>query len=59
VGLGAFAPVPNRVEQLRIEASQAGQVLGVHLVGLSFVSVDKPCLAGVGYEDLVATLLEH
>ena len=27
VGMGVFAPVPDRVEQLRIEASQAGQVL--------------------------------
>ena len=59
MGRGVFASVLERVQQLRIKACQAGQILGIHLVGLSFVGVDEPCLAGVGYEDLVATLLEH
>ena len=35
MGLRAFAPVPNRVQQLRIEACKASQVLGVYLVGLA------------------------
>ena len=40
MGLGVFAPVPNRVEQLRIEARQASQVLGIDLVGLTLVGLD-------------------
>jgi hypothetical protein len=35
VGLGIFAPVLERIQQLRVQARQSGQVLGVDLVGLS------------------------
>src|SRR5215207_11677012 len=51
-------PVPEWVQELRIHSCQAGEVLGVYLVGLSLVGVDEPQLAGVGNQHLVATLLE-
>jgi hypothetical protein len=54
VSLGLFAPVLERIEQLRVQTSQASQVLGIDLVGLSLVGVDEPCLASVGHQDLVA-----
>jgi hypothetical protein len=59
VGLGIFAPVLERVQQLRIEACQAAQVLGICLVGLSLVGVDESQFASVGHQHLVAQLLEH
>jgi hypothetical protein len=59
VGLGIFAPVLERVQQLRIEACQAAQVLGICLVGLSLVGVDESQFASVGHQHLVATFLEH
>jgi hypothetical protein len=34
MGLGGFAPVLERVQEFRIEARQAGQVLSIYLVGL-------------------------
>ena len=37
VRLALFAPVLERIQKLRIEARQAGEVLGVYLVGLSLV----------------------
>jgi hypothetical protein len=54
VGLGVLAPVFERVEQLGIEARQAGQVLGIDLVGLLLVGVDQSQLAGIGHKYLVA-----
>ena len=59
MGLGAFAPVPNRVQEPRIETRQAGEVLGVDLVGLAPVGVDEPQFASVGHQHLVATLLQE
>jgi len=59
MSLALFAPVLERVQELRIEACQAGQVLGVDLVGLAFVGVDEPQFACVGHKYLVATLLQH
>jgi hypothetical protein len=41
MGLALFASVLERVQQLRIEACQAGEVLGIHLLGLAFVGVDE------------------
>jgi hypothetical protein len=35
VSLGIFAPMLERIEQLRIQACQAGQILSVYLVGLA------------------------
>ncbi len=35
VRLGAFASVPNRVQELGIEARQADEILGVYFVGLA------------------------
>ena len=37
VGLGVLAPVLERVQQLRVDSSQASEVLGIALVGLSLV----------------------
>ena len=59
MGLGVLVPVLHRVKQLRIEARQASQVLGIDLVGLALIGVDEPQFAGIGYKDLVATLLQH
>ena len=59
MGLALFAPVLERVQELRVHSCQAGQVLGVYLVGLALVGVDEPQLAGIGHQDLVAALLEH
>jgi hypothetical protein len=53
VRLGAFASVPNRVQELRIEARQAGKILGVYFVGLALVGVDEPQFASVGHQYLV------
>jgi hypothetical protein len=33
--LGAFAPMLERVQELRVKTRQAGEVLGVYLVGLA------------------------
>ena len=45
------------VQQLRVQACQASQILGVYLVGFALVGVDEPQFAGIGHQDLVATLL--
>ena len=57
MGLGVLAAVLERVKQLGIDARQAGQALGIDLVGLALVRVDEPRLARVGHKDLVAALL--
>ena len=57
MGLGVFAPVLYGVQQLRIEACQAGQVLGIDFVGLAPVGIDEPHFASIGHKDLVAALL--
>jgi hypothetical protein len=59
MGLGAFAPVLHRVQELRVHSRQAGQVLGIYFICLAFVGVDEPQLACVGPEDLVATFLQE
>src|SRR5688500_6641515 len=59
MGLRVFAPVLEWVRELRIQASQASQVLGVDLICFTLVGVDEPCLAGVGHQHLVATLLYY
>jgi hypothetical protein len=45
MSLALFTPVLERIEQLRIKPCQAGQILGVYLVGLLLVGVDEPYLA--------------
>jgi hypothetical protein len=35
MGLGVFASVLQRVQELRIEACQASQILGIYLIGLT------------------------
>jgi hypothetical protein len=45
MGLALFAPVLERVEQLRIETCQASQILGVYLVGFARVGIDEAQLA--------------
>jgi hypothetical protein len=57
MGLGIFAPMPERIQELRIQRRQASQVLGIYLVGFTLVGVDKPCLAGVGHQDFMTALL--
>jgi hypothetical protein len=59
VGLALFAPVLERVQELRIEACQASEILGVDLIRLTRVGVDEPYLASIGHQDLMAALLEH
>jgi hypothetical protein len=59
MSLGIFAPVLERIEQFGIQTCQASQVLGVYLICFTFVGIDEPRLAGIGYQDLVATLLEQ
>src|SRR5829696_5657835 len=54
-----FAPVLERIEQLRVQSCQASQVLGVYLIGLLLVSVDESQLTGVGHQNLVTALLEQ
>jgi hypothetical protein len=55
--LGAFAPVLERAEQFRIQASQACQVLGIDLLVLFLVGVDEPKLASIGHQYLMAAPL--
>jgi hypothetical protein len=59
MSLALLTPVFERIKQLRIKTRQAGKVLGVYLVGFAPVCVDEPRLARIGYQDVVATLLEH
>src|SRR5215216_6345002 len=59
MSLALFAPVLERIEQLRVHSCQASQVLGVYLIGLLLVSVDESQLTGVGHQDLVTALLEQ
>jgi hypothetical protein len=61
VSLALLTAVLEWVEQLRIQARQASEVLGVYLVCFALVAgIDEPPLARIGYQDLMATfLLEH
>jgi hypothetical protein len=58
MSLALLAPVLERIQELRVHSSQASQVLGIDLVGLLLVGVDQSQFAGVGHQDLVATLLQ-
>ena len=58
MGLGIFAPVLERIQELRIEAGQASQVLGVYLIGLVLIGIDEPQFASIGYQHLVAAFLQ-
>jgi hypothetical protein len=57
MGLGVFAPMLERVQELRIQTRQASQVLGVHLIRLTLVGIDEPQFASIGHQDLVAAFL--
>ena len=57
MGLGVFAPMLERVQELGVHSCQASQILGIYLIGLAFVGVDEPQFTGIGYQDLVTTLL--
>src|SRR5215213_4857852 len=59
MSLAFFAPVLEWVQQLRVHSSQASQILGIDLIGLTLVGVDEPQLPGIGHQYLVAALLEH
>jgi hypothetical protein len=57
MGLGVFASVLQRVQQLRIEACQASQILGVDLVRFALVGVDEPQFTSIGHQHLMTALL--
>jgi hypothetical protein len=57
MSLAVFAPVLEWVQELRIQACQASQVLGIYLVGFALVGVDEPQFAGIGHKYLMAALL--
>jgi hypothetical protein len=59
MSLGAFTPVPEWVQQLRIEACQVSEILGVNLIRFAFVGVDESQFAGIGHQHLVTTLLQE
>jgi hypothetical protein len=59
MSLALFAPVLERIQQLRVQSCQASQVLGVYLIGLLLVSVDESQLTGVGHQNLVTALLQQ
>src|SRR5215204_2150459 len=59
MGLGIFAPMLERVQELRIEACKASQVLGVHLIRLALIGIDEPQFASIGHQHLVGAFLEH
>jgi hypothetical protein len=56
VSLGLTAPVLYRVQKFRIGPSEAGQLLGIELVGLTPLAVDQPSLTRISDQYLVATL---
>jgi hypothetical protein len=59
MSLALFAPMFEWIQELRVKTRQASQVLGIYLIGLTLVGVDKPQLPGIGHQDLVAAPLEH
>jgi hypothetical protein len=48
----------DRPQDLGIEPCIAGQLLGIHLIALPIAVQDRPQLAHVGYDHLVAQLLQ-
>ena len=58
VNLGLLAAVPDRIEQLRVGASEAGQQSRVDAVALALVAIDKRHLARVSDDHLVPHLCE-
>ena len=59
MSLGVLTAVLKRVEQLRINACQASEILSIYLIGFALVGVDEPHFTRIGYKDLMAALLEH
>ena len=64
MSLGVFAPVLERVEQLRIHSSQASQILSIELVGFVFVGVEMSLILGAfatktSWPHSFSTLLTH
>jgi hypothetical protein len=59
VSLALFAAMFEWVEQLRVEARQAGEILGIYFIGLALVGVDEPQFPSVGHQHLVAALLQE
>jgi len=45
MGLALFAPMLERVQELRINTRQASQVLSVYLIGLALIGIDEPQFA--------------
>ena len=56
VSLGVAASVLHRVQKFRIGPSEAGQLLGIELVGLTPFAIDQPSLTRISDQYLVATL---
>lgn len=59
VGLGLLTAVLEWVQQLGVEAGQAGQVLGIQLVSFVLVGIDESELSGVGNQDLMTAALQQ
>jgi hypothetical protein len=59
MSLALFTAVFEWVEQLRIQTCQASEILSIDLIGFALVFVDEPHFTRIGYQDLVAALLEH
>jgi hypothetical protein len=56
VSLGVTTPVLHRIQKFRIGPSEAGQLLGIELVGLTPFAIDQPSLTRISDQYLVATL---
>src|SRR5918994_1131116 len=56
VSLGVAASVLHRVQKFRIGPSEAGQLLGIELVGLTLLAIDQPSLTRISDQYFVATL---
>src|SRR5215218_289786 len=59
MSLGVAASVLHRVQKLGIGPSEAGQLLGIELVGLTPLAIDQPSLTRVSDQYLVTTLLQQ
>ena len=57
--LGVFATMLDREEQGSVQTGDAGQLLRVETIVLGVGAGDEAHLAGVGHDDLVATLGEQ
>jgi len=59
MSLGVLTAVFERIKQLRIQTCQASQILGVYLICFAPGGVDEPQFPSIGYQHLVAAVLEY